>query len=93
MGGLYRAGLLPALLTSGFTPVPYFAYTLAAGAFRVPLLPFVAGAAAGRALKYLAYGGGARLAAPLLRRRLPGRRLWIAALAAALLVLAFLYFR
>ncbi|HEX2191198.1 MAG TPA: VTT domain-containing protein [Longimicrobiaceae bacterium] len=52
VGALYRGSPLLALATSGWTPVPFVLYTVAAGAFGVPLLPFLAGAFAGRALKY-----------------------------------------
>ena len=94
VGALYRGGLFPALATSGFTPIPYFAYTLAAGAYGAPLPAFVAGALAGRALKYAAYAGAARLLGPALRRLLPDRRAWLVAVAAAALAtLAWLVFR
>lgn len=94
VGALYRGGLFPVLATSGFTPVPYFAYTMAAGAYGMPLLPFLAGALAGRALKYAVYGGAARLLGPALHRLLPDRRAWLAAIAAAALaLLAFLLLR
>lgn len=41
VGDLYRANLVVALGTAGFTPVPYKVFTIAGGAFAVPLLPFV----------------------------------------------------
>lgn len=93
VGELYRGGLFAALATSGFTPIPYFVYTTAAGAYHAPLLPFIAGATVGRAIKYAVYGGAARVLGPLLRRILPDRRAWIIAivvLAAAMAIVAFL---
>lgn len=51
-----RSGAFWLLATSGYTPVPYMAYTIGAGAYGVPLLPFVAGALTGRALKYFLLG-------------------------------------
>ena len=51
---LYRRGAFAVLATSGFTQIPYVAYTVAAGAAGVPLGSFVLGAAAGRFLKYAA---------------------------------------
>ena len=56
VGALYRENLFLALSTSGFTPIPYLVYTMAAGAFRVPLLPFLVYALIGRGLKYLVLG-------------------------------------
>lgn len=56
LGRGYRSGAFWLLATSGYTPVPYLAYTTAAGAYGVPLLPFVAGALVGRALKYFLLG-------------------------------------
>jgi membrane protein YqaA with SNARE-associated domain len=70
VGALYRENLFLALTTSGYTPIPYLVYTMAAGAFRVPLLPFLAYSLIGRGLKYLvlgalAYGVGAPVRALL----------------------------
>lgn len=56
LGRGYRSGAFWLLATSGYTPVPYMAYTIGAGAYGVPLLPFVAGALTGRALKYFLLG-------------------------------------
>lgn len=41
VGELYRQNLVVALGTAGFTPVPYKVFTIAGGAFAVPLLTFV----------------------------------------------------
>lgn len=49
----YRQNAWLALLTSGYTPIPYMLYTMAAGAFALPLETFVPGSLAGRALKYI----------------------------------------
>jgi len=49
----YREGAWLALVTSGYTPIPYMLYTMAAGAFSVPLETFAAGSLIGRALKYI----------------------------------------
>jgi membrane protein YqaA with SNARE-associated domain len=53
VAGVYRDNAFIALATSGYTPVPYLLYTMAAGAFDVPLVPFVLGSLVGRSLKYL----------------------------------------
>lgn len=52
LGEVYRGHLVVALATSGYTPVPFLLYTIGGGAFGVPFLPFLAGAALGRAIKY-----------------------------------------
>lgn len=50
---VYRENMMLALVTSGYTPIPYMLYTMIAGASSLPVLPFVAGSLVGRALKYL----------------------------------------
>lgn len=87
---LYRDNLFLALVTSGFTPIPFVVYTTAAGAVGVPFGPFLLGAVTGRGLKYLllavlAHGVGARL------RQLRDSRRARLALAAALLALLGLW--
>ena len=49
----YRSNAWVALLTSGYTPIPYMLYTMAAGAFSIPLDTFVLGSLGGRALKFI----------------------------------------
>ena len=88
MAAVYRDNAFVALATSGYTPVPWMLYTLTGGAFDIPLAEFVAGAATGRALKYLplvalAYCLGPRIR-PVLDRYAP----WVVAFF-ALLVLAW----
>lgn len=68
VGALYEENLVLALVTSGYTPIPYLLYTLAAGAFAVPFLPFLAASVAGRALKYALYGMMAYSLGSVLRR-------------------------
>lgn len=89
MGERYRAGAFWVLATSGFTPIPYLAYTIAGGVYGVPLLPFVAGALAGRGLKYFLLGFIVRALSPYLRRAL-GRPRMLAGVV-LLLVLAIAY--
>jgi membrane protein YqaA with SNARE-associated domain len=64
----YEQNAALALVTSGYTPVPYVAYGLAAGAAGIPLATFVAFSAIGRGLKYALLAGVARVAAPVVRR-------------------------
>jgi membrane protein YqaA with SNARE-associated domain len=52
---IYRAygeNMMLALVTSGYTPIPYMLYTSIAGAAELPLSGFVTGSLIGRALKY-----------------------------------------
>ena len=93
IGRGYRAGAFWLLVTSGYTPVPYLAYTIAAGAYDVPLLPFMAGAVAGRALKYFLLGTLTFYLGPPLRALLarhPGllKALLLLVVLSALLLLA-----
>ncbi|HEX7239501.1 MAG TPA: hypothetical protein VF263_04470 [Longimicrobiaceae bacterium] len=92
LGVLYREHLFAALATSGFTPVPFVAYTIAAGAVGAPLLPFLAGALAGRAAKYALLGALAWWLGPAAHAIL-ARHLRLAAVLAALLLGAALLAR
>lgn len=49
----YRDNAWLALVTSGYTPIPYMLYTMAAGVASIPIETFAAGSFLGRALKYL----------------------------------------
>lgn len=92
VGALYRGNLFLALATSGYTPVPFVLYTIAAGAFAVPLLPFLAGAFAGRAVKYAVLAALAWWLGPAVHAFLARHLRWAMA-AAALLVAALLLAR
>lgn len=67
LGALYRDHLFLALATSGYTPIPYLLYTIAAGALGVPLLPFLAGSAMGRGIKYAVLAALVRWLGPRVR--------------------------
>jgi len=73
---VYLENYMLALLTSGYTPVPYMLYTAMAGAAALPLPGFIAGSLIGRALKYLPIALLARLFGPAVRQIL-GRYGWI----------------
>ena len=68
LGALYQRNAGLALLTSGYTPVPYLLYGIVGGATGVPLGTFVLFSALGRGLKYAVLAGVARLAGPPVRR-------------------------
>jgi membrane protein YqaA with SNARE-associated domain len=56
VAALYRDNTLLALLTSGYTPIPYVLYTITAGASAIPLATFVVGSLLGRGIKYAVLG-------------------------------------
>jgi membrane protein YqaA with SNARE-associated domain len=63
----YRQNAALALVTSGYTPVPYVLYGIVAGASGIGLGTFAAFSALGRGLKYAVLAGLAQFAAPTLR--------------------------
>lgn len=86
VGRLYRDNLYVALLTSGYTPIPYVLYTIAAGAYEIPLLPFLGASLAGRGLKYVLLSLLTYYIGPVVRAALGRAAGW--ALAAGMIVLA-----
>jgi membrane protein YqaA with SNARE-associated domain len=68
LAGEYRENAALALITSGYTPIPYLLYGLTAGAAGMPLGTFVLFSAIGRGLKYAVLAAVARAAGPALRR-------------------------
>jgi membrane protein YqaA with SNARE-associated domain len=92
LGAAYDRHLFLALATSGYTPIPFMLYTIAGGALAVPLLPFLAGAAAGRALKYAVLAVLTRSLGPHVRRFLE-RHLRLTLVLLLVLLLAFLALR
>lgn len=68
VGDLYRANLVVALGTAGFTPIPYKVFTIAAGAFSVPFAPFVLVSAVSRGARFFLVAGLIRLWGGQIRR-------------------------
>lgn len=64
----YRRHLPLALLTSGYTPIPYLLYAYAGGSLGVPFLPFVLWSLAGRGIKFALLATATRWLGPPLRR-------------------------
>jgi membrane protein YqaA with SNARE-associated domain len=87
IGALYRGNAFLALVSSGYTPIPYMLYTMAAGALDVPLPTFVAGSLVGRALKYAPLALLAWYFGPAARRLVERYAGWVAAVVVAVLVL------
>ena len=77
---LYAENLLLALATSGFTPIPYFVYSISAGLSRAPFPEFLAYSFLGRVLKYSVVS----LIAIIAGRSLPTR--WRLILSAGLMI-------
>lgn len=86
VGDLYRDNLYVALLTSGYTPIPYVLYTIAAGASRIPLVPFLGASLAGRGLKYVLLSLLTYYVGPVVRAALARAAGWL--IAAAVIALA-----
>lgn len=57
VGAMYTQNLVLALGAAGFTPIPYKVFTIAAGGFAVPLLPFVAISAVSRGARFFLVAG------------------------------------
>jgi membrane protein YqaA with SNARE-associated domain len=88
VGAAYRDNAALALVTSGYTPVPYVLYGIVAGASGIGLGTFAVFSAIGRGLKYAVLAAVARAAGPTLRRWMDRSRLAAAAVAAVLAALA-----
>ena len=67
VGDLYRDNLVVALGTAGFTPIPYKVFTIAAGAFSVPFIPFVVISAVSRGARFFLVAGLIRVWGPQIR--------------------------
>ncbi len=67
VGDLYAENLVLALGTAGFTPIPYKVFTIAAGAFAVPFLPFVLISAVSRGARFFLVAGLIRIWGPQIR--------------------------
>lgn len=91
VGGLYRDHLFITLATSGYTPIPYLVYTMAAGVFRIPLLPFLGYSLVGRGMKYLVLGAVALGLGRSIRTVLSRRTARSAAVVLAVLLLIGLW--
>lgn len=57
VGNLYRENLILALGGAGFTPIPYKVFTIAAGGFDIPLVPFVLISAVSRGARFFLVAG------------------------------------
>ncbi|MFW6010515.1 MAG: YqaA family protein [Gemmatimonadota bacterium] len=52
LGTAYRDNLVLTLGTAGFTPIPYKVFTIAAGGFQVPVVPFLLVSAVSRGARF-----------------------------------------
>jgi membrane protein YqaA with SNARE-associated domain len=67
VGDLYRANLVLALGTAGFTPIPYKVFTIAGGVFAVPFIPFVLISVVSRGARFFLVAGLIRIWGPQIR--------------------------
>lgn len=90
VAALYRDNAALALVTSGYTPVPYVLYGIVAGSAGIPLGTFVLFSAIGRGIKYAILGLLASVAGPPIRGWLIRSRARVT-VAAAVAVVVTLY--
>ncbi|MFQ5702292.1 MAG: YqaA family protein, partial [Acidobacteriota bacterium] len=57
IGDRYSRNLVIALGTAGFTPIPFKVFTIAAGGFHVPFIPFVLITAVSRGMRFFLVAG------------------------------------
>jgi membrane protein YqaA with SNARE-associated domain len=94
VAALYRDNAALALVTSGYTPVPYVLYGIVAGSAGIPLGTFVLFSALGRGIKYAILALLASVAGPPIRRWLiRSRARLVIATAAVLAITALLVLR
>ena len=93
VGQLYRENMVLALGTAGFTPVPYKVFTIAAGAFQIPILAFVVISAVSRGARFLIVAGLIRLWGPEIRTFIDRYFNALSIVLVILLVLGFLVIR
>jgi membrane protein YqaA with SNARE-associated domain len=67
IGAAYESNLVLALGTAGFTPIPYKVFTIAAGAFAVPFIPFVVISLVSRGARFFLVAGLIRIWGPQIR--------------------------
>ncbi len=57
VGELYRRNLVASLGVAGFTPIPYKVFTIAAGAFHIPIVPFIVISTLSRGARFFLVAG------------------------------------
>jgi membrane protein YqaA with SNARE-associated domain len=86
VAALYRDNAALALVTSGYTPVPYVLYGIVAGSAGIPLVTFVVFSAIGRGIKYAILALLASVAGPPIRSWLIRSRTRLLVAAAVVIV-------
>ena len=61
VGELYRENLVASLGVAGFTPIPYKVFTIAAGAFKVAIVPFILISTVSRGARFFLVAGMIRI--------------------------------
>ena len=91
VAALYRDNAALALVTSGYTPVPYVLYGIVAGSAGIPLGTFILFSAMGRGIKYAILALLASVAGPPIRRWLIRSRARLMIAAGAVLIVAVVF--
>lgn len=87
--GLYLANASLAILTAAFTPIPYKVFTIASGAFGVPLATLVVASALGRSGRFFLVAGAIYVFGPTVRSYLDRYLEWVTLGLLVLLVAGF----
>lgn len=87
---LYQTNAFWAVFTSGFTPIPYKVFTIAAGVFEVSLVVFILASLLGRASRFFLVAGLLRWMGPKVLPLIERYLGWLTLAFVALLILGFL---
>lgn len=90
VGRHYRENLVASLGVAGFTPIPFKVFTLAAGGFRVPIVPFLVISAVSRGARFFLVAGLLRIFGEPIREFIDRWFNLLTVLLAVLIVLGFL---
>ena len=82
-----------AVLLAGFSPIPYKVFTIAAGVFELPLAPFFAASAVGRAGRFFLVAGLIYKFGPKIQEFIERHLGWLSIVFAALLLGGFVFIK
>ncbi|MCX7907793.1 MAG: DedA family protein [Bacteroidetes bacterium] len=91
--GLYARWSFWVVFTAGFTPIPYKLFTVTAGVFEVPLVPFALASLVGRAARFFLVAALLYRFGPPIRRFIDRHLGWLTIAFTALLLGGFLLLR
>lgn len=90
VGRLYAENLVLTLGTAGFTPIPFKVFTIAAGGFAVPFVPFLIVAMVSRGARFFIVAGLIRLFGEPIRQFIDRHFNWLSIALAGAVVAGFL---